>query len=171
MKKLMILAAVAMLATVSQASKVNWSAPNLVDAAGIGLGDSTLEPSVVYSIWAADGSTLLVDAADGTINALGNVNGSWSGASQNTTYWIQAVLTDKNGATLTSEKAKFTTDGSSTFKPNLSDGTNMAVSGSKFDQSGAKNGWVGGSGDVPEPTSGLLLLLGVAGLALKRRRI
>jgi hypothetical protein len=27
----------------------------------------------------------------------------------------------------------------------------------------------GGSGDVPEPTSGLLLLLGVAGLALKRK--
>jgi hypothetical protein len=27
----------------------------------------------------------------------------------------------------------------------------------------------GGTGDVPEPTSGLLLLLGVAGLALKRK--
>ena len=35
-------------------------------------------------------------------------------------------------------------------------------------------GWAkvggGGSGDVPEPTSGLLLLLGVAGLALRRKQ-
>ena len=36
-------------------------------------------------------------------------------------------------------------------------------------QGGAK-AFGGGSGPVPEPTSGLLMLLGVAGLALKRKR-
>ena len=30
--------------------------------------------------------------------------------------------------------------------------------------------WKGGSGDIPEPTSGLLLLVGGAMLALRRRR-
>ena len=31
-------------------------------------------------------------------------------------------------------------------------------------------GWYTASSNVPEPTSGLLMLLGVAGLALKRKR-
>jgi len=30
--------------------------------------------------------------------------------------------------------------------------------------------WVGGGEPAPEPTSGLLMLLGMAGLALRRRR-
>ena len=34
---------------------------------------------------------------------------------------------------------------------------------------GAAVTWTQGGGDVPEPTSGLLLLLGVAGLALRRK--
>ena len=171
MKKLMILAAVAMLATVSQASKVNWSASGLLDSAGVAIGDSTLGITVAYTIWAADGSSVLVDNAEGSISpTTGAANGSWSGAAQNTSYWIQAVLTDKNGATLTSEKAQFTTNTSSTYKPNLADGTNMTTPGSKFNQSGATKGWVGGSGDVPEPTSAMLILLGIAGLALRRRQ-
>ena len=33
----------------------------------------------------------------------------------------------------------------------------------------ADAGWTGGGSSVPEPTSGLLLLLGVAGLALRRK--
>ena len=40
--------------------------------------------------------------------------------------------------------------------------------GSQYDQTMVPGGWTAQS--VPEPTSGLLLLLGVAGLALRRRR-
>lgn len=37
-------------------------------------------------------------------------------------------------------------------------------------KSGFWSGWQAAAADIPEPTSGLLLLVGVAGLALRRRR-
>ena len=48
--------------------------------------------------------------------------------------------------------------------PEASPGT-FNIAASSF----ANSGTIGGSGSVPEPTSGLLVLLGIAGLALKRK--
>ena len=165
MKKLIVAAVLACAAIASQGSAVSWTASNLVDKNGVDLVDSTLgDFTAVLTIWAADGTTVLAENA-GSVSALnGAVTGKWSGAALSTQYYAQLVLTDSQGNTLTSEKASFTTNTSATYKPNLTTGSGFDVATSKI--STAASGWVA----APEPTSGLLLLLGVAGLALKRKR-
>ena len=154
-----------MVAFVTQASAVSWSATGLTDIKGATLDVSTMgDFTIVCTIWAADGTTVLTENA-GSVNTLnGTVSGKWSSAAANTQYYAQLVITDKDGNTLESEKASFTTNTSATYKPNFATGAN-------FDTATAKIGTTAGSWTAaPEPTSGLLLLLGVAGLALKRKR-
>jgi len=51
---------------------------------------------------------------------------------------------------------------------NQESGTQQQLTSASF---GSFQSFGGGGGDTPEPTSGLLLLLGVAGLALKRKLV
>ena len=91
-----------------------------------------------------------------------------SGLSSGTTYYFASIFQDKDG---TGADAK--TD---YYMANV--GSFTASAGSKvYDKMGTL--WLGEDGtaegkvtwqSVPEPISGLLLLLGVAGLALRRRR-
>ena len=91
-------------------------------------------------------------------------NGTVNGTAADTTYFAQLVITDDKGNTITSEKAQFTTDSSATYGDiNFSTGNKFATTTAKIDYA---SGWTA----APEPTSGLLLLLGMAGLALKRKR-
>ena len=53
------------------------------------------------------------------------------------------------------------------------EGKAASFDGSMFGAAGSRSGWTavsGGGGDVPEPTSGLLLLVGGAMLALRRKQ-
>ena len=69
----------------------------------------------------------------------------------------------KDGRKYTSDIGSFTVAQGATASPKINFTTGNAMGGSsligKMEYSG-----------VPEPTSGLLVLLGVAGLALRRRR-
>ena len=168
MKKLMLAAAIVCAAVMAQASMVKWQTANfVVDKDGVALKSSAYKTiSMVVYYFDADGKEL--GSVEGSINNFGVATASWAEAELSTTYYAKAVFTDKDGDTLTSEKAMFTTSSSVTYQANFSTGVGFATSGNKFDQTGANYGW--SVAPVPEPTSGLLMLLGMAGLALKRKR-
>lgn len=173
MKKLIIMAAIAIVAGMTQAAQLKWGSGslNLVDAKGemltenpsvnfalVYLGTGTADWSSATKVqlatfdigeedgdkWASFGGTYKGDKlAEGAIFGI-MIEDDKGGLSQ--------IKTDA-GATV---EATFTVSGfSSTYNKTMYL-SNMGVSG--------------GLVAAPEPTSGLLLLLGVAGLALKRKR-
>ena len=93
-----------------------------------------------------------------------------------TPYWAQVIITDANGSTLTSGKflIEATTAGGEVAGPvfGLADSVADVTAISGISALDATYGVYTSAGwqSVPEPTSGLLLLIGVAGLALKRKR-
>ena len=152
MKKLLILAAVLVAGVAANAASFKWSAGNIYASNGTDkfTGDVTL-----YAI------------ISGTETAVSTVTASSSGAVATTTFSNDALVAgnyydfyfviEDNGKTFTSTYknvgAQATSTAAITFG-NMASATQNA------------SNWAA----VPEPTSGLLLLLGMAGLALKRKR-
>ena len=102
----------------------------------------------------------------------------------NTSTWTYTYGTDAQSGDAFYIKALMTVDGT-TYEMNIyADGSatsgTMFTLGSDLDNtsrstftwaSGTYGGTMWSAQSVPEPTSGLLLLLGMAGLALKRKRV
>ena len=178
MKKLMIAAAVVALAAVSQAASINWK----VTTPGEG---ATYKDYKVYICEAlADGgfkneaeisSYLLGDVVNtGTIKnnrGDGSSSGSLTGlddgkAGQMQNFYAVIVAADGSGYWTTTGSAEIYT--SSTEHTDYNANINNVLAGAKTDWS---TGPVPpGPEPVPEPTSAMLLLLGVAGLALRRKQ-
>ena len=177
MKKLIIAAAIVCAAVVSQAAAVGWTCMNAVDFKGgdysffvIGKNGVT-SVDQIKAIVEADG----LSAADNYAYFTGGKVSSAGAASRANTVTPKVDITYSGSGTdnyqafifvqdTAGEKASYTSTVSitmaddSTSKTFLfaNQGTNLA--NNKFDV-------------APEPTSGLLLLVGVAGLALRRRRV
>ena len=191
MKKLMIAAAVVCAAVVSQAATINWGSGALyapTDAAGT-KGSGTAAKAVGAKMYQ-------IDITEAQFNALAAL--SYAEASKSIWDTYGASLGDPHAqvGTLGSTTYKQTVDNASGLhysaviftytdtsdakrgdfyianigKANVTGSGTVSVAqlGTKF--GGTAGGAIGAWTAVPEPTSGLLMLLGVAGLALKRRR-
>ena len=178
MKKLMIAACAVALAAAAQASAFNWKTSatgalyneNATDkytgtAYLFSTGDSTQQ--AILTAWAA-GTLSTSGALDSQAVTAGKVTAgtafNWGNAGDNLNAF---VVVDDGSKIFISDIVTAAGDASSTksLSFNLKTGsTAKALESETF----AGQGWYAQA--VPEPTSGLLLLLGVAGLALKRKR-
>ena len=173
MKKIIIAAVAVAVAVVTNAASVNWSVTGVTAPTGSALESgwyacfvaSSALPSAMDSMTAADWS-------------------SWTAANATSSGSLSVTARAKNftGATADSYSAGASVTGFIVMfdAANVADASNFAyteVATKSVPDSGnlawattfaSSSGWQAVA--VPEPTSGLLMLVGLAGLALRRRR-
>ena len=166
MKKLMIAAAIVCAAALTQASQVSWGFDTVVDQDGNLLAEDPVQ-SIVLAVstdsganWSkvADGEWLIMPDVE-----ISTVSGDYTANyTQFAGNWYTMLLDDGEG-----NLSKVELAGGGTFDTILKVDTEIA---SNWKDINTLSSGATAVVNVPEPTSGLLLLLGVAGLALKRRR-
>ena len=175
MKKLMIAAAIVCAAVFAQAAQVDWSLAKddaktygnmsvyVINGSDYGTvigaltagGDSISSTFEGYALSTSDGTKVTA------LNSRGAGGATTLDLSGNSVAFF--IFTDGAIADGKHYDTTGVIDASSYVYTPPQSGTALEFDPSKFT---TKDGVIG----VPEPTSGLLLLLGVAGLALKRRR-
>ena len=188
----MIAAAIVCAAAVSQAASIEWGTSCMCDGEGSTLLES--EGATVVNGWlfsglsAADYALLTdaetiwggFDAANDQLTINGTTYNATFTGSTDEGYLVLGTEQGYNKGDQVYAALVFTTnaDGTDLYSANAVAGE-VAQGGLDATMAGVAWGEINegmGSGDlttwqsVPEPTSGLLLLLGVAGLALRRRR-
>ena len=170
MKKLIIAAAVVCMAVVSQAASVSWTSGTFTGGFK-GPDDKTMKGLTTFtmtvSLYTDSGATSTpVVSSSSTPNGGGAYMGTFSDVAADTDYWVKAIISgkDSNGKDWTREAALSAIHTPAQGTPILSfmDGSNFVVTGQK---------WGAWTSAAPEPTSGLMLLLGVGLMALKRKRV
>ena len=175
MKKLMVAVAIAMLGVMANAATVKWMANAIQDAPDTSVGAGWLvqvySSSVAYDYALAKAGTIETWASSTTVAAGTTFRASGTvanGIANGTTASFYAVVYD--AADVASAKNYIVSTDVSITATAAGNDVNLSF--------GAMNGTALGTNKfygqswqaAPEPTSGLLLLLGVAGLALKRKR-
>ena len=180
MKKIMVLAAAAMIAGFASAAQVQWNVTGIAQ-------DNSGTAYTGYSLYLCDASVysasaLAADLADGDfskLSASGFVQATAGSVQQGTTAFAKIAATFKGGDYAAGSSHTFYTlvlngaGDAATYFTISSDITKSAPEIGYLPMSFANissTAQVGWTEVAPEPTSGLLLLLGVAGLALRRRR-
>ena len=177
MKKLLIIVAAMMSISVASAASVTWTLSGVQASDGSGNANgylamvfdaATSQSAVIEAILAKDTATLgtLANswAQDTKSTSAGFMRSAGNGSyAANDTYSVYLVLFD--ASTVADAANYFIT---STKSGNIAaNGANATLAfGTYASQVSAGGTWTA----VPEPTSGLLMLLGMAGLALRRRR-
>lgn len=183
MKKIMImLGAVAMAAFVNAAS-VDWSlnyaaqgATWAGNGASVMVFDGADYSEIIKLVTDTGSKTLAADLAGYSIGSstfknnrgAATAKGAVDGA-PNSMFWM--IFADGSMADGASVLWTAATDVTENFYLPPASGAELGLNAASFANSGTIAKFEEStSGDVPEPTSGLLLLVGVAGLALRRRR-
>ena len=185
MKKIMIALAAVAVAAVAQAASIDWGigastwtyadatkasegvAVYLIDAAKW----STIETAIMggsTSFTTSDAGILAVGATTGSKGAVSGGTATSSALTAGTSYDFAYLVFDtrepsdvKYFASATLTKAAYDTADATYYESQ-----SIAFAAAAYSNSGLSGGWQ----SVPEPTSGLLLVLGMAGLALRRKR-
>ena len=195
MKKLMIAAAIVCAAAMSQAAAIDWAFSETAAAnasAPVYKGPADISGMTLYvfnaTTWAAAAvqgsyeSTVLDQAwdhvvlGDKVVSKEGTVQETWTWDASNTKVTSGDITKDQsyNLVFVVSDGEKFQAlDGAVAavgYDPEApgsitAGALNIKANGTPFTTAGMT-----AFSDVPEPTSAMLLLLGVAGLALKRKR-
>ena len=191
MKKLMVACVAAAIAVATNAATVLWDSGTVLADSGDGTGwgsAAITKSSTDYTMtvliatgYSGDELTGVFGTGDktgtGSKSSISASSTTKSDLVSGTKYYAQATLENTaNGSTLMSQIIEFTWDGSMN-DPKLNFMKEAAQTGvaSVKSMNGTFSSTTGywaaeGWQSVPEPTSGLLLLIGVAGLALRRRR-
>ena len=181
MKKLMIMAASVMLAAMTHAAAVGWTLSGASAYAGDAyqffvIGQNGADSvSVITALLDAGTSADSYAFGSGTIasNGAGTMTAAASGLTLGAgSYEAFFVVFDSDSPTAGSSNYAVVS-GVSTLSKTVSDtsATVMFTTGNQSTYLNNASNWSSyGSSAVPEPTSGLLMLLGMAGLALKRKR-
>ena len=154
MKKLLILAAVIVAGVAANAASFKWAGANVYGPDG-----TTKFTGTAYLYCDALGADALSSAAV-TSGAIASTTFSVASAVADTTYdFYYVITTEYKGSEVSFTSATKPATASDTGTPNIAFGNQQSATQ-------AAGAWAA----VPEPTSGLLMLLGMAGLALRRRR-
>jgi len=160
MKKLLILAAVLVAGVAANAASFKWTGANIYGSNGTDKFSGTAD---LYAYLATSDVSTAVKVDTATVVAGTIKDGSTTGRvfsddslASGTAYNFYFVIEDGGKQFTSAEKTATGADVGS---------TSIAFANQSSATQTASN-WV----NVPEPTSGLLMLLGMAGLALRRRR-
>ena len=155
MKKVMIVMALVVVTAVANAASFKWSAANLYASDGT----TKWSGSVVLHCAEVASFSQTATAASGVIK---NTNTEFTDAAfvAGNDYHFYITYED-GGQTFTSQQI--------TVGAQASDVATIGF-GNMASQTQNSGNWGGGSGDGPEPTSGLLLLVGAGILGLRRKR-
>ena len=190
MKKLMIICAAVAMAAVAQAATVNWTVTNVYSpsdsTAKVAAGSmsawlfvtanstdvTTIKTTTMAAVQAVLDSGDLTGlsslaAAHGVNGSAGNIGGS-TGLTGFSSGSLTAFAVVVDSTDLASAENYFLVSDGATKSVTFTSAT-----GAKALIWGDQTSYTQGAGKwsaVPEPTSGLLMLLGMAGLALKRKR-
>ena len=169
MKKLLMLAAVIVAGVAANAASFKWTGANIYGSDGTTKITGTVGIYAYLSTGAVADAVKVADAyvVSGTIksDAVGTANGftfDWAGATVGETYNFYMVFEDDG------KKFDSSVSTPAVIKSGVAYDSQTATVA--FSNMGTATQASGNWAAVPEPTSGLLMLLGLAGLALKRKR-
>ena len=153
-----------MTAIVSQAAAFKWTAANVYDSSGTTKFTGTAAiyaytTDIAAAVKVADAYVISGVFKSDAVGTATGYTANWSDAVIDTTYNFYMVIEDGD-KTFDSSAVKVVAG-----KAIATGATSVAFGNMATATQNAGN-WAA----VPEPTSGLLLLLGMAGLALKRKR-
>ena len=160
MKKIVLVMALVVCASLAQAAKVSWKFTSSNDLASYKVYAFTAAlAEVTVDNIKSSGSSATLTAGRSSATATGAITGLSGSTGSDQDVYLYVLSTDETSYYMQKVSGSLESDtAASTYTASFS---NTTLSPSNFTP----------VGNVPEPTSALLMLLGVAGLALKRKRV